>query len=71
MIGPKLHFSRGRGVLQNILESIADFTVPKIISDIRGWFGFVNQVASFFANRRVMELFREFLKPPARCKKVY
>ena len=56
---------------QKILESISDFPVPKTISDIRGWFGLVNQVAPFFANRRVMEPFRELLKPPAKGKKVY
>ena len=56
---------------QKILESIADFPVPKTISEIRGWFGLVNQVAPFFANRRVMEPFRELLKPPAQGKKVY
>ena len=54
-----------------ILASISDFPVPKTISDIRGWFGLVNQVAPFFANRRVMEPFRELLKPPAQGKKVY
>ena len=53
------------------LESILDFPVPKTISDIRGWFGLVNQVAPFFANRKVMEPFRELLKPPAQGKKVY
>ena len=31
----------------------------------------VNQVAPFFANKRVMEPFRELLKPPAQGKKVY
>ena len=56
---------------QKILGSITDFPVPKTISDIRGWFGLVNQVAPFFANRRVMEPFRELLKPPAQGKKVY
>ena len=56
---------------QKILASISDFPVPKTISDIRGWFGLVNQVAPFFANRRVMEPFRELLKPPAQGKKVY
>ena len=53
------------------LESIQDFPVPKTISDIRGWFGLVNQVAPFFASRKVMEPFRELLKPPAQGKKVY
>ena len=54
-----------------IMENITNFPVPKTISDIRGWFGLVNQVAPFFANRRVMEPFRELLKPPAQGKKVY
>ena len=54
-----------------IMENIANFPVPKTISDVRGWFGLVNQVAPFYANRRVMEPFRELLKPPAQGKKVY
>ena len=54
-----------------VLESIRDFPVPKTITDIRGWFGLVNQVAPFYANRKVMEPFRELLKPPAQGKKVY
>ena len=54
-----------------IFESITDFPIPKTISDIRGWFGLVIQVAPFFANRKVMEPFRELLKPPAQGKKVY
>ena len=37
-----------------ILESIKNFPVPKTISDIRGWFGLVNQVSPFFASRPVM-----------------
>ena len=40
---------------QKILASISDFLVPKTISDIRGWFGLVNQVAPFSANRQVVE----------------
>ena len=40
-----------------ILDSIKSFPVPKNISDVRGWFGLVNQVAPFFANRAVMEPF--------------
>ena len=56
---------------EKILESIRDFPVPKNISDVRGWFGLVNQVAPFFANRPVMEPFRELLKPAARGKQIY
>ena len=54
-----------------ILESIKDFPVPKNISNIRGWFGLINQVAPFFANRPVMEPFRKLLKPSASGKSIY
>ena len=54
-----------------ILESIRDFPVPKNISDVRGWFGLVNQVAPFFASRQVMQPFRELLKPAAKGKQIY
>ena len=54
-----------------ILDSIKSFPVPKNISDVRGWFGLVNQVAPFFANRAVMEPFRELLKPAAQGKHIY
>ena len=56
---------------KKILDSIRDFPVPKTLSDIRGWFGLVNQVAPFYANRRVMEPFRELLKPPLKGKRIY
>ena len=56
---------------EKILESIRDFPVPKTISNVRGWFGLVNQVAPFFANRPVMEPFRELLKPSAAGKAIY
>ena len=54
-----------------ILNSIKDFPVPKNISDVRGWFGLVNQVAPFYASRPVMQPFRELLKPAARGKQIY
>ena len=54
-----------------ILESIQNFPVPKTISDIRGWFGLVNQVSPFFASRPVMQPFRELLKPAEKGKQVY
>ena len=54
-----------------ILQSINDFPVPKNISDVRGWFGLVNQVAPFFASRPVMQPFRELLKPAAKGKQIY
>ena len=56
---------------QRILDSISSFPVPKTISDVRGWFGIVNQVAPFFASRPVMQPFRELLKPAAKGKGIY
>ena len=54
-----------------ILESIKNFPVPKTISDIRGWFGLVNQVSPFFASRPVMQPFRELLKPAEKGRQIY
>ena len=53
------------------LQSIADFPVPKTITDVRGWFGLINQVSPFYATRPVLMPFRELLKPPAQGKKIY
>ena len=42
------------------------------ISDIRSWFGLVNQIAPFFAMSSVTETFRDLLKPSnAKGKSVY
>ena len=54
---------------KKILDSFAEF--PKNVSDVRGWFGLVNQVAPFFASRPVMQPFRELLKPAAKGKQIY
>ena len=54
-----------------MIKSIQEFPEPKNISDIRGWFGLVNQVSPFFAARPVMQPFRELLKTPASGKKIY
>ena len=40
------------------------------ITDIRSWYGFVNQVAPFLATAPIMEPFRELLKHPA-GKRIY
>ena len=45
--------------IQNILE----FPTPKNISDVRSWFGLINQVAYAFSKGTIMAPFREFLKP--------
>ena len=56
-------FTIGKGILKpspKILESIKSNPVPKNISDIRGWFGQVNQVAPFLteALRSIDSFFR-------------
>ena len=45
--------------LQNILQ----FPTPKNVSDVRSWFGLINQVAFAFCKGQVMAPFRELLKP--------
>ena len=45
------------------LNAIKDFPTPQGITDIRAWFGLVNQVAYAFAMASVMSPFRELLKP--------
>ena len=54
------------------LEALRSFTMPAkpTITDIRSWFGFVNQLAPFLATAPVMAPFRELLKKPSN-KKVY
>ena len=54
------------------LAAIQDFTMPAqpTITDVRSWFGFVNQLAPFLATAPVMSPFRDLLKQPA-GKKVY
>ena len=45
------------------IKNIEDFPTPRNISDIRSWFGLVNQVAYAFSKGTVMAPFRELLKP--------
>ena len=54
------------------LAAIRDFNMPAqpSITDIRSWFGFVNQIAPFLATAPIMEPFRDLLKKPS-GKKVY
>ena len=44
------------------LSAIKNFPTPRNITDIRSWFGLVNQVAYTFSQHKVMEPFRELLK---------
>ena len=47
----------------NMMKAIADFPTPKNITDIRSWFGLVNQVTYAFSMTDKMAPFRELLKP--------
>ena len=46
-----------------VLEAIKDFPKPRTITDVRSWFGLVNQVAYAFASAERMEPFRTLLQP--------
>ena len=45
-----------------MLDSIRNFPTPKNVSDVRSWFGLVNQVAYAFAQSQTMAPFRDHLK---------
>ena len=45
------------------LRAIMEFPKPKNITDVRSWFGLVNQVAYTFSMAEHMHPFRELLKP--------
>ena len=45
------------------LEAILNFPTPKNITDVRSWFGLVNQVSFAFASAERMQPFRMLLKP--------
>ena len=45
------------------IQNIMDFPTPKNISDVRSFFGLVNQVAYAFSKGVIMAPFRELLKP--------
>ncbi|XP_068678617.1 uncharacterized protein [Montipora foliosa] len=52
--------------LPKYLNAIRDFPSPSSTTDIRSWFGLVNQVANYAQLRDTMEPFKPFLSP--RCK---
>ena len=45
------------------LQAIQEFPSPQNISDMRSWYGLVNQVAYSFCKTPVMDPFRQLLKP--------
>ena len=47
---------------EHLLSSIKNFSTPSNATDIRSWFGLVNQVAYTFALNRIMEPFRDLAK---------
>ena len=51
--------------LPKFFNAIQNFPTPLSTTDIRSWFGLVNQVANYAQLRPFMELFRPFLSP--RC----
>ena len=51
--------------LPKYLDAIREFPTPKNITDIRSWFGLVNQVSSYAQLQDLMAPFRPFLSP--RC----
>ena len=52
---------------QKIISAIRDFPAPRNITDIRSWFGLVNQVSYAFANAKIMGPFRELLASKKRA----
>ena len=49
--------------LPKYLESITHFPTPKSTTDIKAWFGLVNQVAHYAQLRDQLQPFRKFLSP--------
>ena len=45
------------------LQAILEFPTPKNITDVRAWFGVVNQVSYAFSMTARMQPFRDLLKP--------
>ena len=49
--------------LPKYLDAIRDFPTPKSVTDIRSWFGLVNQLANYAQLRELMRPFKPFLSP--------
>ena len=47
-------------------DAITNFPQPKTITDVRSWFGLINQVSYAFSMTKVMLPFRKLLKPNTR-----
>ena len=46
-----------------VLRAITEFLTPKNITDVRSWFGLLNQVSYAFSMAERMLPFRDLLKP--------
>ena len=46
-----------------VIEAIKELPKPRNITDVRSWFGLINQVAYAFASADRMKPFRKLLKP--------
>ena len=49
--------------LPKFFNAISEFPTPKSTTDIRSWFGLVNQVANYAQLRDMMAPFKPFLSP--------
>lgn len=49
--------------LAKFLDAIRDFPTPNSTTDIRSWFGLVNQVSNYAQLRDIMAIFKPFLSP--------
>ena len=49
--------------LPKYMEAIRSFPTPSSTTDIRSWFGLINQVANYAQLRDTLEMFRPFLSP--------
>ena len=49
--------------LPKYIDAIKEFPTPENLTDIRSWFGLVNQVSHYAQLREMMEAFRKFLSP--------
>ena len=54
--------------LPKYLDAIKDFPTPKNSTDIRSWFGLINQVSNYAQLRDLMAPFRPFLSPKVQFK---
>ena len=50
-------------LLPKYLDAIRLFPTPKNLTDIRSWFGLINQVAGYGQLRKTLDPFRPFLSP--------